>query len=61
MPALRACYQAGTNRATVDYDLKRARALSLPGTPSFFVNDQRIFNATPDLLRQLVEQALAGS
>lgn len=58
--ALRACVEASTHRATVQYDEDRARRLALPGTPSFLVNDTRIFNATPDVLAAAVEQALSS-
>jgi protein-disulfide isomerase len=57
---LRACAEANTHHATVQYDEARARRLGLPGTPSFLVNDIRLFNATPDTLRAAVEQALAS-
>jgi protein-disulfide isomerase len=59
--ALRACVESNTHRATVQYDEDRARRLALPGTPSFLVNDTRIFNATPEVLVAAVEQALAVS
>ncbi len=55
---LRACADANTHYATVQYDETRARNLGLPGTPSFLVNDIRLFSATPDTLRAAVEQAL---
>lgn len=58
--ALRACAESGTHQATVQYDEDRARRLALPGTPSFLVNDTRIFNATPDVLAAAVEQALSS-
>jgi len=56
--ALRTCAESGIHRATVQYDEDRARNLGLPGTPSFLVNDIRIFNATPDVLQAAIEQAL---
>ncbi len=58
--ALRACAEANTHYATVQYDEARARNLGLPGTPSFLVNDIRLFNATPDTLQAAVVQALAS-
>ena len=58
--ALRACVESNIHRATVQYDEDRARRLALPGTPSFLVNDIRIFNATPDVLAAAVEQALSS-
>lgn len=56
--ALRVCAEANTHAATVQYDNNRARQLGLPGTPSWLVNDQRIFNASPDTLRAAIDQAL---
>jgi protein-disulfide isomerase len=56
--ALRACVESNIHRETVQYDEDRARRLALPGTPSFLVNNTRIFNATPDVLAAAVEQAL---
>jgi protein-disulfide isomerase len=56
--ALRNCVSSGRHRETVEYDLNRAMNLGLPGTPSFLVNDARIFNATPDVLRSAVLTAL---
>ena len=58
--ALRVCYENGTHRDTVNYDENRARSLGLPGTPSWLVNDKRVFNASPDTLRQMVLQELGG-
>ncbi len=59
--ALQSCVDANTHTETVQYDFDRARSLALPGTPSFLVNDQRIFNASPDVLVAAVEEALAAS
>jgi protein-disulfide isomerase len=59
--ALRECVDQNTHRGTVQYHEDRARSLGLPGTPSFLVNDARLFNATPDALLAAVEQALASS
>jgi len=55
---LKTCAEDGTHRATVDYDLNRARDLGLPGTPSFLVNGQRLFNPNPQTLRDAVVQAI---
>lgn len=56
--ALRTCVSSGSHRETVEYDLNRAMNLGLPGTPSFLVNGARIFNATPDVLRSAILNAL---
>jgi len=55
---LRACAESGQHRETVRYDLTRAISLGLPGTPSFLVNDARVFYASPDVLVEFIEQAL---
>jgi len=55
---LKSCADAGTHRATVQYDENRGRELGLRATPSFLVNDQRLFNPNPDDLRAAVEAAL---
>ncbi len=59
--ALRECMEQNTHRGTVQYHEDRARRLGLPGTPSFLINDTRLFNATPDALLAAIEQALASS
>lgn len=56
--ALRRCVDQNTHRSTVQYHEDRARSLGLPGTPSFLVNDVRIFNATPQVLLAEIEKAL---
>ena len=56
--ALSACYDAGTHRETVKYDENRARSLGLRGTPSFMVNDQRLYTPSPEGLQQAIEEAL---
>lgn len=56
--ALRACSDAHTHRLTVQFDLGRGRDLGLPGTPSFLVNEQRVFDLSPDTLNAAIQQAL---
>jgi len=55
---LQTCVTSGIHRNTVAYDLNRAINLGLPGTPAFLVNDTRLFNASPDVLRIAVINAL---
>lgn len=57
---LNACYEAGTHRRTVSYDLDRGRDLGLPSTPAFLVNGQRVFSPTEQALRAAIEAALAS-
>lgn len=56
--ALQTCVDQNTHRSTVQYQEDRALSLGLPGTPSFLVNDVRIFNATPQVLLAEIEKAL---
>ena len=51
---LRTCYDAGTHRQTVLFDFSRGTELGVRGTPTFFVGDQPIFNANPDVLRDIL-------
>lgn len=48
---LRTCYKSGIHTETVRYDLAR-------GTPTFFVGSQPVFNANPDILRDLLQAEL---
>lgn len=59
--ALRTCVDANTHQATVLFDLQRANELGLSGTPTFVINGSRLYGATPDSLRNAVNQALAES
>lgn len=56
--ALRACYEAGTHVETVRYDFNRGSELGIRGTPTFFVGGQPVFNANPDVLRDLLQAEL---
>ena len=56
--ALHTCAEEDTHRATVQFDEDRGRDLGLPGTPAFLVNDQRLFNPSPESLRSAVVAAL---
>ena len=56
--ALNTCYDNGTHQQTVLYDYQRGQDLGIRGTPTFFVNGQRMLNASPDALRQMILQQL---
>ena len=56
--ALRTCTESNTHAATVQHDEDRGYELGLRGTPTFFVNGQRVYDASPNVLRQMIEQAL---
>ena len=58
--ALQACADAGTHRATVQYDEDRARRLGLRGTPSFTINGSVVYNASPETLQAAITRALSG-
>lgn len=58
--ALQACVDANTHVETVQYDRNRPEARGIRGTPTWFVNGQQVFNASPDVLRQMIRQALNG-
>jgi len=60
MEAFNACLDSNQHQSTVAYDLKAARDLRLPGTPSFLVNGQPSVGANPQLLTQAITEALAG-
>lgn len=56
--ALRACYEVGTHVETVRYDATRGAALGVRSTPTFFIGDQVVFNADPNVLRDLLQAEL---
>ncbi len=47
-------------RKRVQRDLDAAQALELPGTPSFFINEQPVEPRSADHLRSLLDTALSG-
>jgi len=55
---LRTCYESGTHTETVRYDLARGTQLGVRGTPTFFVGGQPVFNANPEILRELIQAEL---
>lgn len=57
--ALRECVDNDTHRNTVLYDLQRGQQLGINATPTWFINDQRIYNASPDALRSAINAELA--
>ena len=53
------CLDSGQHNATVDHDLREARRLGLPGTPSFVVNGQRLIGPpTYEVLQSLIDEAV---
>jgi protein-disulfide isomerase len=58
--ALQSCADSDIHVATVEYDFQRGIQMGLPGTPSFLVNGQSIFNASPQMLRSIIESELAS-
>ena len=59
MPTLRACVDSNIHENTVRYDLARGQELGIAATPTWFVNDQRVFNASPTVLRNAIQRELA--
>lgn len=54
-----ACLDDGRFRAAVDRDLEEGRALGVRGTPTFFINGQRLVGAQPlEAFRDAVDRAL---
>ena len=56
--ALNDCYEAGTHAATVRYDEQRGLDLGIRGAPTFFINDERLFNFSPSAFREAIDRAL---
>lgn len=56
---LQACVDNNTHYDTVRYDMNRPEARGIRGTPTWFVNGQMIFNASPNILRQTILDELA--
>ena len=56
--ALRDCVNDNTHFNTVRYDMERPEAVSLRGTPSWFVNGQQVYQASPQVIIQMIETAL---
>lgn len=56
--ALQACVDANTHYNTVRYDMNRPEARGIRGTPTWFVDGQIIYNASPDILRQTIRTEL---
>jgi protein-disulfide isomerase len=56
--ALNECYDVGTHADTVRYDQRRGSDAGVRGTPTFFINGERLFSFSPDGFRQAINQAL---
>lgn len=56
--ALRSCFQAGTHVSTVRFDHERGAALGIRSTPTFVIAGTPTKNASPDLLRDLLQAEL---
>lgn len=59
MEALRSCVDANTHFQTVRYDMERSEARGIRGTPTWFVNGQQVYQASPQVLIQMIDAALA--
>lgn len=56
--ALNDCYNAGTHAGTVRYDQQRGLDAGVRGTPTFFINGERLFSFSPDGFRDAINRAL---
>ena len=56
--ALRQCVDDNTHFNTVRYDMERPEAVALRGTPAWFVNGQQVYQASPQIIGQMIEAAL---
>lgn len=59
MATLTACVENNTHQQTVRFDLQRGTALSIRSTPTWFVNERRVFEANPDTLSRIIREELA--
>ena len=59
--ALRACSDAGTHIATVDYKTNVALGLGVRGTPTFSVNGELLFGGAPETIVAKIEEVLANA
>jgi protein-disulfide isomerase len=60
LSSLQSCVENKTHVQTVQYDRNRSEARGIRGTPTWFVNGQQVYNASPDVLRQMIVSALNG-
>jgi len=58
--ALSSCVDANTHHNTVQYDMERPEAAGIRGTPTWFVNGQQVYSASPQVIIQMVESALGS-
>ncbi|MGB7337969.1 MAG: thioredoxin domain-containing protein [Phototrophicaceae bacterium] len=58
MPTLRECVSNNTHFNTVRYDMERPEALGIRGTPTWFVNGQQVYSASPSTIIQMIETEL---
>lgn len=58
--ALGQCVDDNTHFNTVRYDMERPEARALRGTPTWFVNGQQVYQASPEVIIQLIEAALSS-
>lgn len=60
--AFAACLDSGKFQAEVEKDVGEGRALGVTGTPTFFINGQRLVGAHPvETFREAVREALSSA
>ena len=58
--ALHDCVDANTHASTVQYDRSRPEAAGIRGTPSWFINGQQVYSASPQTLIQMIQAELSS-
>ena len=57
-----ACMNSGEKKAIVDAEVAEAEAVSVSGTPAFFINGKRLGGAFPfDSFKEIIDKELAGT
>lgn len=56
-----ACWDAGRYHNTLMNHIQAARAMGISATPTFKINDQLVVGNRPDVVRQAIEDELAGA
>ncbi|MEL6306566.1 MAG: thioredoxin domain-containing protein [Chloroflexota bacterium] len=56
--AFRDCVNGNTHFRTVRFDMERLEVRGVRGTPTWFVNGQQVYSASPQVITQLIDNAL---
>ncbi len=56
------CLDSGQFRDLVEADVEQGRQMGISGTPTFFINDERLVGAAPyEAFKEIIDQALRGA